>query len=118
MIKGIAIQTVLLILIGVIVIGIMAYLVYKGATTKTLSVFECKAKLIDICRMCGNTNWDIGYPLDDTADSLFKTTIEPCSKYSEFFQWWDNKCCGDNPPLCKPCGCMKGDCNTLMGTTA
>ena len=116
--KAIATQTVIFLLIGIIVIGIFAYLIYKSAINPTLPVYECKTKLIEICRICGNTNWsnntftDKGDPND-----LFHRVIVPCSTYSEFFYWSDNTCCGNS--CCGPgtCGTMKNDCSSLMGTS-
>jgi hypothetical protein len=107
--KGIAVRTMLLILIGMIVVGIMSYLIYRAATTKTLSVFECKAKLIDICRICENTGWDEKYMLDidDTEDDAYGKIIKPCKEYPEFFYWHDNK----------DCSYAKWDCGVLMGTS-
>lgn len=105
--KGIAIRTVILILIGVIIVGVMAYLIYKTGSTEVLSIYECKAKLIDICRICKNTNWDGGYDLDSDADSLASTVITPCVGYDEFSYWSGTDDCGD----------AKTDCNYTMGTT-
>jgi hypothetical protein len=115
--KGIATETTILILIGILVIAIMAYLIYKAATAKALSMYECKSKLMDICRMCKNTNWDASYNLTGGSNDMFNTIITPCSKYGEFFYWVDNKCCGNDPPLCAQCGCMENDCTSLMGPT-
>ncbi len=114
--KGITTQTIILILIGVLVIGIMAYLIYRAATTKGLSMFECKAKLIDICRMCKNTGWDESYMLDiaGTDDDPYAKIITPCSGYSEFFYWSDNCCCGSSCCGCPgTCGNMPWDCGVL-----
>jgi len=117
--KGIATETTILILIGILVIAIMAYLIYKAATTKTLSMYQCKAKLMDVCRMCKNTNWNEDYDLDQGPSNMFDTVITPCSTYSEFFYWHDNHCCGETitPPDAKNCGLMKTDCNHVMGST-
>ena len=105
--RGIAVRTILLISVGVVVVGVLSYLVYRAATTKTLSVYECKAKLMDICRMCENTGWDETFTLEPEP---FNSVIKPCSEYPEFFYWADNINCGDVDPHR-----MKWDCNTLMG---
>jgi hypothetical protein len=107
--KGIAVRTILLILIGMIVVGIMAYLIYRATTTKTLSVYECKAKLIDICRICENTGWDENYQL---TPEPFNSVIKPCSEYPEFFYWDDNVNCGNVDPHW-----TQNDCGVLMGMT-
>ncbi len=92
--KGIAIRTILLILIGVIVLGVFAYLIYKASRTKTLSVFECKAKLIDICRICKNVNWSEDYDIPSDI-------ITECSKYPEFFYWTGKDTCDDTKVDCE-----------------
>ena len=52
--KGIAIQTILLILIGVIVVGIITYLVYTVMMTPTLSTKECETRFFSWCTYCMN----------------------------------------------------------------
>jgi len=106
--KGIAIQTILLLLVGILVVGILVYLVYRASGTSSFSVNECRAKLIDICTMCLNADWDASINTDSNI-------ISECSKYSEFFYWEDNACCGTS--CCGPstCGSMKGDCKALAG---
>jgi len=50
--KGIAIQTILLLLVGVIVAAILIYLIYSYATTPTLSITECQSRIISWCTQC------------------------------------------------------------------
>jgi len=52
--KGIAIRTILLLVVGIIVAGILIYLVYSYTTGVTLSAYECRAKMINWCTNCFN----------------------------------------------------------------
>ena len=52
--KGIAIQTILLLVVGIIVAGILVYLVYSYTTGQTLSAHECRAKMMSWCTNCYN----------------------------------------------------------------
>ena len=106
--KGIAIQTILLLLVGVLVVGILVYLVYRASGSSSFSVAECRAKLTDICTMCLNADWNPSINTDPTI-------ISECSRYSEFFYWSDNYCCGISCCGLGTCGSMKGDCKTLTG---
>jgi hypothetical protein len=53
--KGIAIQTILLLLVGVLVVGILVYMVYRYTAGKTLSAYDCKALFVGWCTNCYNT---------------------------------------------------------------
>ena len=50
--KGIAIQTILLLLVGTIVAVIIIYLVYTYTSTTALSAKECEARFISWCTQC------------------------------------------------------------------
>jgi len=76
--KGIAIQTILLLLVGVLVVGILVYLVYKYTTGPSLSVADCRASLSTICTTCSLTSWAGDLSTD------FKNTINACNDYPEF----------------------------------
>lgn len=55
--KGIATQTILLMLVGIIVVGILIYIVYRTVMNPSLSLQECEARLISWCMNCKNTNF-------------------------------------------------------------
>ena len=56
--KGIAIQTILLLLVGILVVGILVYLVYTYTTGSTLSKYECQTNVINWCtRMRMSQYW-------------------------------------------------------------
>ena len=65
--KGIAIRTILLLLIGVIVAGIIIYFVYSMTRTQVLTCTECRAEFIQYCTSCklantGKETWDVAGP--------------------------------------------------------
>ena len=57
--KGIAIRTILLILVGTIVAGVLIYLVYSFSTNPTLSRTECIPIVTDWCTRCMISDWDV-----------------------------------------------------------
>jgi hypothetical protein len=110
--KGIAIQTILLLLVGILVVGILVYLVYRYSTSSsTLSTTECLTKVTNWCTSCMVSGWD-------TSVSLSKD-VQDCAKKiigSATANWDDNLNCGNG---CKndadiPVGhlkqCAIGDC--------
>ena len=111
--KGIAIRTILLMLIGLLVVVIVSYLVYKASGNPALSDTECRARFTQICTMCMNSGWNESVDLEEM--NLYESVIVPCSKNAGLFYWSDNRCCGES--CCGPgtCGGMKWDCETLLG---
>ena len=77
--KGIAIQTILLLVVGIIVAGALVYLIYYYTSSEQLSAHECRARLSELCTQCRNLNF-VGFPLSSAL------TTE-CSQYSEFSGW-------------------------------
>ena len=64
--KGIAIHTILLLLVGVLVVGILVYLVYKSISGSTLSKYECQTHAISWCtRMRMSDHWTSTCSCDD-----------------------------------------------------
>ena len=55
--KGIAIQTILYLLIGVLVVGILVYLLYTYVMSPTLSETQCRALATTWCTSCNNVGW-------------------------------------------------------------
>jgi len=58
--KGIAIQTMLLLLIGILVTVGLIYLVYRYATSSQLGMEECRASIVSWCTTCMNAGWRSG----------------------------------------------------------
>ena len=58
MIKGIAINTILLLTVGIIVSGVIIYQTYRTFSgSSSLSEHECRAMMISWCTGCMNTGW-------------------------------------------------------------
>ena len=91
--KGIAVNTILYFLIGIIVVGIVIYLVYTYVLGPPIGEQECRSLAITWCTACKNvqddtTNWDdagIGATkkLKDCASTYFGATIEDCDTADE-----------------------------------
>ena len=60
MTKGIAIQTILMLLVGILVVGIIVYMVYRYFVGAPLSEQECRARAITWCTGCKNGGWTAG----------------------------------------------------------
>ena len=76
--KGIAIETILYLLLGIIVVGIIIYLVYTYTTGGQLNEQQCRSKVISWCTGCSVANWaeSIGSIPSDVAtciDTYFPT---------------------------------------------
>jgi len=75
--KGIAIQTILLLLVGIIVVAVLIYFVYSYISNPTLSATDCRARLISYCMTCMNVKWSgsIHFPenLNACTDVLKET---------------------------------------------
>ncbi len=79
--KGIAIRTVMLLLVGIVVIGILSYLLYRYyfTTAGQMSTHECRVRLTEVCTQCvlsGFVEIDIG-----------STLTTECGQYDEFSGW-------------------------------
>jgi hypothetical protein len=73
--KGIAIRTILLLLIGVLVAGILIYFVYRSFSGSAMSREECRARGISWCTSCWNamnaagcSDWDCDVGPDPPPD--------------------------------------------------
>ncbi len=79
--KGIAIQTILLLLVGILVVGIIVYMVYRYFVGAPLNEQECRARAITWCTGCKNAGWTggtVGSDLDTCADSYFPGMPDDC----------------------------------------
>jgi len=68
--KRIAIQTILLLVLGVIVAGVLIFLVYIYSKTATLTEAECRSRANNLCMHCKHADWGT-WP--DTSDPDFGT---------------------------------------------
>jgi hypothetical protein len=76
--KGIATETILLLLVGIIVVGILIFLVYKYVIGSPLGQAECRGMAINWCTSCKNFDptW-IGINAGPTPP----TDLSSCSVY-------------------------------------
>ncbi len=58
--KGIAIQTILYLLIGVLVVGIVVYLVYSYVMNPMLPETQCRTLATAWCTSCSTVDWTGG----------------------------------------------------------
>ena len=100
--KGIAIQTILLILVGIIVAGIVIYLVYTYSTGQALSSYDCRAQLISWCTTCRTLRWlggsDLGSSLSTCTNSYFGSNWQSTDDCDEH----NNAACTGSAGL-RPC---------------
>ena len=54
MTKGIAIETILLLLLGILVVGILVFMLYKYVFNPVLPLEMCRSKAISWCGLCKN----------------------------------------------------------------
>ena len=88
MTKGIAIQTILLLLVGILVVGIIVYMVYRYFVGAPLSEQECRARAITWCTGCKNGDWTAG------QGSTSGTDLETCA--NDWFPGIPSDCSGAN----------------------
>ena len=100
--KGIAIQTILLLLVGILVVGILVYLVYRYTRSSTLSKTECMGLVTNWCTTCMTSGWDVNVKI--TQD------VKDCGNMLTS-GWWD-----DNGDCDSPTGVNeKYDCCHTLG---
>jgi hypothetical protein len=77
--KGIAIQTILMLLVGILVVGIVVYMVYRYMFSPQLGINECRARLVTWCTTCATAGWkgglELGTDVANCASQYFAYTI-------------------------------------------
>ena len=58
--KGIAIPTILLLVSGILVAGVLIYMTYRSTTNSPISEYECRGMMIPWCTGCANLGWTGG----------------------------------------------------------
>jgi len=111
--KGIAIQTILVLLVGMLVAGIVIFLVYSYSTSSGLSKNECMSIIFDICTTCAKTGWDDTVTPDLTRYFNCITILYGTGANTNWLR--DNTHCGSG---CKggpgvQCG-FKDDCPSIF----
>ena len=111
--KGITIRTIMLISVGVFVVGILIYMVYKYASGSMISEADCNARITEACTVCKGVNWKKWPSTDCSVDPTW------CEVNKKFFEMiW--KCAAEYPKFSAfsgvgPAGCedMKDPCKML-----
>jgi len=80
MTKGIAVQTILMLLVGIIVVGILVYMVYRYFMGAPLSEQDCRARVIAWCNGCRVMNFtqsgiQVTSEMADCASTYFGSTL-------------------------------------------
>jgi len=57
MAKGIALQTILMLLVGILVVGIVVYLVYRYMVGPGLTTEGCRQAIVNWCTTCSASGW-------------------------------------------------------------
>jgi len=63
--KGIAIQTILLLLLGTLTVGILVYATYRSTTGSPLGEYECRGLMVSWCAGCARVGWTGGSGMSD-----------------------------------------------------
>ena len=73
--KGIAINTILLLVVGLLVVGIIAYVVYNAFTGSGLSREDCRGRLISWCSSCSFSDYSdaltVGTSLSTACGTIY-----------------------------------------------
>jgi len=93
--KGIAIETILYLLVGIIVVGIVIYLVYTYAIGAPIGEQECRSMAISWCTSCKNAN---GGDWTQAAGPTPSTDLQACA--TKYFSTIPGAACQNNGPWC------------------
>jgi hypothetical protein len=63
--RGLAVPYIIALILGLIILAVAAYLIYKAVTGGELDCQECKAKFTTWCSMCYLANWEKDYELGE-----------------------------------------------------
>ena len=91
--KGIAIHTILLLVVGLIAVGVVAYVVYKSFTGSALGREECRARIISHCTSCDMTKFA------STGPVVSKSLADACSTY--YTKFTEGETCDNLCGVCK-----------------
>ena len=63
--KGLAVPYIIAIILGIIILAICVYLIYKAISGDKIDCQECKARLTTWCSICYLSGWDKDYELGE-----------------------------------------------------
>jgi hypothetical protein len=93
MTKGIAIQTILMLLVGILVVGIIVYMVYRYFVGAPLGEQECRSRVTSWCSSCRVMNFDAnGYALGSELGNDAAAGTTGCIDEYGFGQGWASTC--------------------------
>jgi len=81
MTKGIAIQTILMLLVGILVVGIIVYMVYRYMFAPGLSQEDCRGQIVSWCDSCKAAGCFGTAPLPTACATITYTISTACDTY-------------------------------------
>ena len=94
--KGIAVTTILTLVVGIVVVGIIIYLVYTYVLTPVIPEQDCRAMAISWCTSCRTANGG-NWTLDVKPEPF--STLKVCAK--TYFTEIPGGKCKNNQNWCK-----------------
>ena len=94
--KGIAIQTILMLLLGVLVVAVVIYLVYTYIMSPILPETQCRALATTWCTSCKNVGWT------DTGPDA-STDLQNCGGTYWTAATWDDCSATATATFCSQC---------------
>ena len=96
--KGLAIPYIIALILGIIILAVAAYLIYKAVTGNQINCQECRAKFTTWCSVCYLGNWDKDYTLGDELSKC----VDKCGYWTGATA--DSKCDSDAKSSCASIG--------------
>jgi hypothetical protein len=88
--KGIAIETILMLLVGILVVGVVVYMVYRYMFSPGLNEQDCRSAAVNYCTTCKNSA-DPNPPYTWSASISAPASLTACAgKY--FPTYFDGRC--------------------------
>ena len=109
--KGVAIPYIVALVIGLIVVVIMIYLIYRFSGEEKWSAEKCRARFMDWCMMCKNIGWS-----DSNKLRLPSDLVNNCKDiFIKYFAFTLETNCGNSDWCNEYCNTSKTklDCCTV-----
>ena len=92
--KGVAVNYLILMILGLLILVIVAYLIFRTSPAKKLSIEECRTRLIGICTTCKTRGWPDWPARNDPSwvdvNKKFYYVIDECSAMYDEFEAFKN----------------------------
>lgn len=107
--RGIAVSYLVLMLLGLLILAIGAFLIFKTSPAKKFSIEECRTRLIGICTTCKTRGWPDWPARNDPrwshVNKKFYYVIDNCSAmYDEFKEFRNRENCTNLRDPCQQIG--------------